>query len=131
MNGTVHRVYAAGNFFYSALQQEVELEQLLPLSPGPDDLKEGSPVVADMQFEPEKEEFIINSAPLFLKNKLYIFLINSLLSEHSARMTAMENATNNSEDLIAKYINTQNHARQAAITNELIEIVSGKEALKG
>ena len=80
--------------------------------------------------EPEGDDFVLSAGKLYFSYKLRSILLNSYLSEHSSRMTAMENATNNSEDLINKYITMENHARQAAITDELIEIVSGKEALK-
>ncbi len=125
IDGTVQKIYAVGNIFYSALQQETSIQQLLPFLPAADN------AAADMQFEPDGESLAASAGLLFMKYRLHALLLNSLLSEYSARMTAMDNATNNSEDLINKYVTMQNHARQATITNELIEIVSGKEALKG
>ncbi len=129
MQEEVQEVYILGNIFYSALQQETELKQVLPLL---STVEKALPDEGcDMAIEPSGDSLAEKASSLFLKYKLESYLLNSLLSEHSARMTAMENATNNSKDLINKYMTIQNHARQAAITNELIEIVSGKEALKG
>ncbi len=127
--GTIQKVYLLGNIFYSALQQETELKQLLPLVPENAEAEKGQS--RNIQMEPSGDEMARAVGALMLKYRLNSYLYNSLLSEHSSRMTAMENATSNTEDLIGKYVTMQNHARQAAITNELIEIVSGKEALKG
>ena len=127
--GTVQKVYLVGNIFYSALQQETELKQLLPLIPEKADAE--TKPSREIQMEPSGDEMARSVGSLILKYRLNSYLYNSLLSEHSSRMNAMENATSNTEDLIGKYVTIQNHARQAAITNELIEIVSGKEALKG
>lgn len=124
--GVIQKVYIAGNLFYSALHQNTELTPLLPF---PAESKEKQ--TENIIMEPSGGEMASAAARLFVKYKMKIYLLNSLLSEYSARMTAMENATNNSQDLIERYMTMQNHARQASITNELIEIVSGKEALKG
>lgn len=122
----IQKVYIVGNIFYSALHQNTELRQILPFTPGGEE-KETGPMI----MEPDGDEMAAAAARLYVKYTMKIYLLNSLLSEYSARMTAMENATNNSQDLIERYMSMQNHARQASITNELIEIVSGKEALKG
>ena len=79
--------------------------------------------------EPHPADFILSAANLYLYYKLKIALADSYLSEHAARMTAMEQATANADDLISRYIKIRNRARQGAITSELIEIVAGKEAL--
>jgi F-type H+-transporting ATPase subunit gamma len=122
----IHKVYVAGNLFYSALHQETEIQQIFPYVSNVEKKED-----IEMEIEPDSDELPKASGKLYLKYKLKVFLLNSLLSEYSSRMTAMENATNNSKDLIDKYLTIQNHARQSSITNELIEIVSGKEALKG
>ncbi|WP_028975240.1 ATP synthase F1 subunit gamma [Spirochaeta cellobiosiphila] len=126
MKGEVQQIIILGNIFESTLQQDTKKEQLLPLVSNSD---WSGTTFSD--FEPEESIILDSFAPSYLYDKLKAFMLNSYLSEHSSRLTAMENATNNSEDLINKYTNLENHARQAAITNELIEIVSGKEALKG
>ena len=129
LGGTVQQIFTMGNTYYSTLRQETEVQQLLPLKlPG----KEGNGNEvsrAPFYVEPEGLELAEAVTRRFVYFKLQSVLLHSYLSEHSARMTAMENATSNSEDLIQKYVSMQNHARQAAITNELIEIISGKEAL--
>ena len=127
LSGEIQEVHVLGNLFVSTLQQDTECGRLLPL---PDDDAAGQGCVP-FDTEPSGNELAACYGGNYLKDKLSSFLIHSALSEHSARLTAMENATNNSEDLINKYVTMQNHARQATITNELIEIVSGKEALKG
>jgi len=122
----IHRVWILGRFFQSTLQQETERQQLLPVISGTE-----PPGKDFLQTEPKGDKLALVYGRTYLLDKLQIFMTHSFLSEHSSRLTAMENATHNSEDMIDKYVTIQNHARQATITNELIEIVSGKEALKG
>jgi len=125
----IQKLYVIGNIFHSTLHQETSTIQLLPYYI--EDSKKADKVNQVLKTEPGGNQFALGSGRLYLYYKLRSILRNSYLSEHSSRMTAMDNASNNSEDLIEKYITIQNHARQATITNELIEIVSGKEALKG
>ncbi len=124
----IQKLFVVGNIFHTTLHQETLIMQLLPFIVSEKELS--IPAVL-RETDPPGSDFAVPAAELYVAYKLRSFLLNSYLSEHSSRMTAMENATNNSEDLIDKYITMQNHARQASITNELIEIVSGKEALKG
>jgi len=128
-DGHIQKVYSLSNMFYSTLNHSTLLQQLLPLDLHDKEKEDFQD--QEMALEPGQETFLPSAVNLYVFYKLKSFLLNSYLSEHSARMTAMENATNNSEDLIDKYITMQNHERQATITNEIIEIVSGKEALKG
>jgi len=128
-NGDIQKLYVVSNVFHSTLRQETVTLQLLPVFLSEKDL--GESTEGGISTEPDKTEFANSFIDLYVLYKLKSLLLHSYLSEHASRMTAMENATNNSEDLINKYRTMQNHARQAAITNELIEIVSGKEALKG
>ncbi len=130
LENRIQKVVVIGNVFYSTLNQETVVRQLLPVFIPPEK-REKLPEYGGVGPEPEGELLAETFSRRYLYFKLKDMLLNSYLSEHSSRMTAMENATNNSEDLINKYVSMQNHARQAAITNELIEIVSGKEALKG
>jgi len=125
----IQKLYVIGNIFHSTLHQETSTIQLLPYLTA--DSKKADKVSQVIETEPGGDQLALGSGKLYLYYKLRSILRNSYLSEHSSRMTAMENASNNSEDLIEKYTTIQNHARQATITNELIEIVSGKEALKG
>jgi len=138
LDNQVQKIYAVGNIFHSTLFQETATLQLLPFFQSRDSAAEkagsqtpGSSELRYMETEPSGDALALSAGELYLFYKLNSLLMNSYLSEHSSRMTAMENANNNSEDLVNKYITMQNHARQASITNELIEIVSGKEAMKG
>ncbi len=125
----VQEVYLIFNRYISTLQQETVLTKVLPLSPssGQADQSKKSAAIT----EPGAEHFVESAAELYLYYSLTVALYNSYLSEYASRMTAMENATNNSEDLIDRYMTLQNRVRQGEITNEIIEIVSGKEAMKG
>ena len=123
LSGTVQQVVVFGKMFRSTLQQDTKQIIVLPVPAG----GEGT----EMQTEPSGDQLAEAWGRIYLNDILRAYMLHSFLSEHSARLTAMENATKNSEDLIGKYVTMQNRARQAAITNELIEIVSGKEALKG
>ncbi len=125
----IQKLYVIGNIFHSTLHQETATVQLFPYYTA--DSKKAGTEKQMFETEPRGDQLAFASGKLYLYYKLRSILRNSYLSEHSSRMTAMENASNNSEDLIEKYSTIQNHARQATITNELIEIVSGKEALKG
>jgi F-type H+-transporting ATPase subunit gamma len=82
-------------------------------------------------FEPERPELLAVLLPRYIETLLMQALLESVASEHGARMTAMENATNNASDMIDRLTLSMNRARQSAITTELMEIVSGAEALKG
>ena len=141
LDGTVQQVWVFGKIFRSTLQQDTEQRMLMPFSAeqaqekggsGGKEHEEGTSAEGlTMQTEPGDDQLAETYGRIYLNDILRGMLLHSYLSEHSSRLTAMENATRNSEDLIGKYVTLQNHARQAAITNELIEIVSGKEALKG
>tara|TARA_B100000614_G_scaffold260357_1_gene287005 strand:+ start:176 stop:1045 length:870 start_codon:yes stop_codon:yes gene_type:complete len=128
LSGEIQEVAVIYNRFVNTLQQETTVKTLLPISapPGDETRRPGTTSV-----EPEVDAFAESAAELYLYYSLRIALYNSYLSEHASRMTAMENATHNSEDLIANYVTLQNRARQSAITNEIIEIVSGIEAMNG
>lgn len=129
ISGEIQEIHVIYNFFSSTLFQETRTMQILPFK------KEGhipktSPL-ATVNMEPAGDAFLPEAARLFIQYKLLAAYTHSILSEHASRMTAMENATNNSQELINRYTLLRNRARQSTITNELIEIVSGKEALKG
>ena len=85
----------------------------------------------DYIFEPSQEEIVTDLIPNSLKISFYKAMLDSQASEHGARMTAMHKATDNASDLIKELKLTYNKARQAAITNEILEIVGGAEALNG
>ncbi|MBN2739030.1 MAG: ATP synthase F1 subunit gamma [Spirochaetales bacterium] len=119
------------NQFHSTIQQTPVISQLLPLSPNHETEETASINKYAGYTEPKEKKFLPQAARLYLSYSFQAALYHSLISEQAARMTAMENATNNSEDLINRYGRARNRARQASITNELIEIISGKEAMKG
>lgn len=113
------------NQFKNAATQIVVTEQFLPLLPQDTD----SNVSSDYIYEPSKEEIIETLIPLSLKTQLFKAIADSVASEHGARMTAMHKATDNATELRDALKLTYNKARQAAITNEILEIVGGAEAL--
>jgi F-type H+-transporting ATPase subunit gamma len=125
-------VFLVYNEFKSAVQQRVVVEPLLPVST---DLAGGEKAVAagalDFLYEPSKHKLLDALLPLYLESQIYRGLLESIASELGARMTAMDSATNNAREMIANLTLQYNRARQAAITKELMEIVSGAEALKG
>ncbi|HEY6476508.1 MAG TPA: ATP synthase F1 subunit gamma [Polyangia bacterium] len=136
--GRTDAVFLVYNEFKSAVQQRVVVEPLLPVV-GADLPTSGNAQAAptasvgalDFAYEPSKEKLLDALLPLYLESQLYRALLESIASELGARMTAMDSATNNAKEMIATLTLQYNRARQAAITKELMEIVSGAEALKG
>jgi F-type H+-transporting ATPase subunit gamma len=126
--GEYDKIELVYNHFKNAATQLVLTEQFLPLEPLP--VNENTANTAtDYIFEPTKEEIVLSLVPLSLKTQLYKAVRDSFASEHGARMTAMHKATDNATDLRNQLKLTYNKARQAAITNEILEIVGGAEAL--
>jgi len=116
------------NRFVNAATQEIRAEQLLPIVPA--EVAENVST-GDYIFEPSKEEIVEELIPKSLKIQLYKGLLDSNAAEHGARMTAMHKATDNADELRRNLKLSYNKARQAAITNEILEIVGGAEALNG
>ena len=125
------RVELVYNQFKNSLVQILSTEQFLPIEAGKDVKGEPSGTANDYIYEPSKEEIMREMIPLTLRSHLYRVILDSLASEHGARMNAMQKATDNATELLKELRLSYNKARQAAITNEIIEIVSGSEALKG
>ncbi|SEH99223.1 F-type H+-transporting ATPase subunit gamma [Paenimyroides aquimaris] len=125
IEGTYDKVELVYNQFKNAATQIVQTEQFLPLKP----IEKTSNASVDYIYEPSKEEIILNLIPTSLKTQLYKAVLDSNAAEHGARMTAMHKATDNAKDLRDQLKLTYNKARQAAITNEILEIVGGAEAL--
>ena len=126
--GEYDRIELVYNQFKNAATQIIQTEQFLPLAP----IQSDQPVAAgDYIFEPSKEEIVLTLIPKSLKTQLYKGIRDSFASEHGARMTAMHKATDNATELRDQLKLTYNKARQAAITNEILEIVGGAEALNG
>jgi F-type H+-transporting ATPase subunit gamma len=134
----VMKAFAIGNFdkvviiynqFKNAAVQVLTTEDYLPIVPQENEVVKKSKM--DYIFEPNKEEIVSELIPKSLKIQLYKALLDSHAAEHGARMTAMHKATDNAQELLKELRLTYNKARQAAITNEILEIVGGAEALKG
>jgi F-type H+-transporting ATPase subunit gamma len=125
--GEFDQVYMVYNEFKSAMQQTVVVEQLLPIKPM--DISEDYYPV-EYTFEPSEDVLLEQLLPRHINVQVYRVFLESVASEHGARMTAMESASKNAGEMIDKLTLTYNRTRQAAITTELIEVVSGKEAMK-
>lgn len=128
LSGEYDRIEIIYNQFKNAATQIVQTEQFLPLAPIKSDVAVSA---GDYIFEPSKEEIVLTLIPKSLKTQLYKGIRDSFASEHGARMTAMHKATDNATELRNQLKLTYNKARQAAITNEILEIVGGAEALNG
>lgn len=128
LQGKYDKVVLVYNQFKNAATQLIQAEQFLPLAPVASDKAANA---VDYIFEPSKEEIVLTLIPKMLKTQLYKAIRDSFASEHGARMTAMHKATDNATELRNQLKLTYNKARQAAITNEILEIVGGAEALKG
>lgn len=128
LTGGYDKVELIYNQFKNAATQIVQTEQFLPLAA----LASATTASAgDYIFEPSKEDIVLTLIPKSLKTQLYKGIRDSFASEHGARMTAMHKATDNATELRDQLKLTYNKARQAAITNEILEIVGGAEALNG
>lgn len=126
VDGTYDKIEIIYNQFKNAATQIPQVEEYLPIKA----VAEGqSNSNTDYIFEPSKEEIILELIPKSLKMQLYKALRDSFAAEHGARMTAMHKATDNAKELRDELLLTYNKARQAAITNEILEIVGGAEAL--
>ena len=128
----VDQVLLAYNEFVSAITQRVVLTPLLPFErPAAEEGQAaGLRSLIDFEYEPSKQAVLDRLVPQAVATRVYRALLESVASEHGARMSAMENATSNAEDAISRLTLNYNRTRQAAITKELMEIVSGAEALK-
>ena len=120
-------VFLAYNAFRSAISQTVTVQQLLPIIPR--EVEEGSYVV-DYIYEPDRSEVLRQILPKAVEVQIFRALLESLASEHGARMSAMDSASKNASEMIGKLTLQYNRARQAAITKELMEIISGAESIK-
>jgi F-type H+-transporting ATPase subunit gamma len=135
VNGDVDTVYVVYNAFVSALTQRVTVRELLPiptdlLEAGEDDERDeiGNP---DFIYEPEPAEILARLLPVYVETELYRALLESAASEQGARMTAMRNASKAAGELIDSLTLAMNRARQAEITQEILEVVAGADALAG
>jgi F-type H+-transporting ATPase subunit gamma len=132
-SGDVDRVVLVYNTYVSALTQRVTEQDLLPISADilttEDEEREADVLRGDFIFEPEPEEILERLLPVYLETQVYRALLESTASEQGARMTAMRNASKNAGELIDTLTLRMNRARQAEITQEILEVVAGAEAL--
>lgn len=126
--GEYQRIDVVYNKFRNAAIQDLTAEQFLPIAKPEEDTSSSRP---DYIFEPSQEEILTSLIPQTLKMRMYRVLLDSNAAEQGARMTAMHQATDNATDLLRDLQTKYNNARQTAITNEILEITAGAEALKG
>ncbi len=133
-NEEVDRVLVVYNHFQSALVQQVTVQELLPI---PEKMIEAADEAheaaarGDFIYEPQPEQILERLLPVYVETELYRALLESAASEQGARMTAMRNASSNAGDLIDSLTLAMNRARQAEITQEILEVVAGADALTG
>src|SRR5262245_41126301 len=128
VNGETDGVYVLYARFRSALVQVPTLDKVLPITPKERAVDAPS---REYLYEPQPQELLESLLTRYVDMLIYRAMLESIASEHGARMTAMENATNNAVDMIGRLTLDMNRARQSGITRELLEIVSTSEALKG
>ncbi len=128
LTGHVQEVYVVHAEFVNVAIQKPKLVKLLPISP--EETAEEAPAL-EYIFEPPVEQFLEFLLPKYINTLMYHGFLENSASEHAARMTAMDNASNNCKEMITQLTLVMNKARQAAITKELMDIVGGAEALKG
>jgi F-type H+-transporting ATPase subunit gamma len=125
----IDKVFIIYNEFKSVLQQRVVIEQLLPISRTTEKDQSATANLVDYVYEQPPAEIFSQLLPRMVETQVFRALLESVASEHGARMTAMDSASKNAKELIDTLTLNMNRVRQAAITNEIIEIVSGASAL--
>lgn len=125
--GTVNKVKILHTKFVNSVTFEATLNQLLPVTPSTTKIDKKESAQAVIEFEPDPETVLISALPLYVSAIIFGSMVESKVSEMSSRRMAMENATDNAEDLIEKLDLQYNRARQAAITQEITEIVAGSD----
>jgi F-type H+-transporting ATPase subunit gamma len=133
--GEIDRAVVVYNHYVSPLVQRVTEQEVLPISEemlgrqDEDEHEESRALLGDFIYEPEPEQILERLLPVYLETELYRALLESAASEHGARMTAMRNASKNAGELINSLTLAMNRARQAEITQEILEVVAGADAL--
>jgi len=126
VEGEVDRIFLVYNEFKSAIQAKPTVQRLLPVEP--EEFDKGQ-TPRDYLYEPSADALFGALLPHYVENQVFHAMLESAAAEHAARMTAMDSASNNAAELIDSLTLTMNRVRQAAITTEIIEVVSGAEAL--
>lgn len=129
LDGSIDEVFMIYNRFRTVMNQEVTVQKLMPL-PAPESTEETEEASTLYTFEPSQKEILNQLLPKNVEVQIYRALLESQASEEAARMIAMENATQNADEMIGRLTLQYNKARQASITGELMDIVGGVEALK-
>jgi F-type H+-transporting ATPase subunit gamma len=127
--GDYDQVFLLYNAFRSVMSQDITLQQLLPIAP--ETGGETAEIAQEYIYEPSKGELLGELLPKYIEVTMFKAMLESIASEHGARMTAMDSASKNATEMIGKLTLVYNRARQAAITTELMEIISGAESIKG
>jgi len=128
--GDYDEVFLLYNAFRSVMSQDITLQQLLPIAP-PEGGEDENEIAQEYIYEPSKGELLGELLPKYIEVAMFKAMLESVASEHGARMTAMDSASKNATEMIGKLTLVYNRARQAAITTELMEIISGAESIKG
>lgn len=123
--GEIDEIIIYYNKYINTIKQEVSAERIIPI-----DKIEGNQKPILYEFEPSPQKVLDTLMPIYVQNLIYGYILNAKTSEHASRMTAMKSATDNAEEVIDKLTLHYNRARQAQITQEITEIVSGAAALK-
>ena len=132
VEGTYDEVWLAYNHYVNTITQEPTFQKVLPLEMDAAEAEaSGGDDMLEMTFEPSPAALLDSLLPLYLRTLILQAFLETEAGEHAARMTAMDNATRNASDIIGALTLEYNRARQAAITTQIIEIVSGAEALEG
>jgi F-type H+-transporting ATPase subunit gamma len=126
-SGQFDQVSIVYNRYLSTTRQEVVRRQILPVIPPAD----GATGLIDYILEPSAEAVLSTLLPRYVETEVYQAVLDAVASEHSARMLAMHNATQNAREVVQELTLSYNKARQASITTEILEIAAGAEALKG
>jgi F-type H+-transporting ATPase subunit gamma len=128
LNGETDKVILVHNGYVNMITQEVRVDNILPLDPSEFEVKTTS--TSELEVEPDDDTILEALINRYIEYTMYYALIDSLAAEHGARMQAMDAATNNAKEMVKSLTVSYNKARQEAITTELIEIISGVEAMK-
>jgi F-type H+-transporting ATPase subunit gamma len=129
IEGKTDRVVVVHNGYVNMITQEIRVDNLVPVDPST--LPEGQASSSELELEPDDDDTLLEALiHRYLEYVMYYALIDSLAAEHGARMQAMDSATTNAKEMVKSLTIQYNKARQEAITTELIEIISGVEALK-
>jgi len=129
VDGETDRIILVHNGYVNMITQEIKQDQLLPIDPSKLELNSAS--TSELEVEPDDDDTLLDAlVKRYIEYTMYYSLIDSLAAEHSARMQAMDAATNNAKEMVKSLTVQYNKARQEAITTELIEIISGMESMK-